>query len=73
MSLRILHFSDVHLPFPEGAFRPPEMLHPKRLVALANFYLRRGSKYAEAAQKLNGGNELDAFFGFVPGVPAKNE
>ena len=34
MSLRILHFSDVHLPFPAGAFRTPELFHPKRLVAL---------------------------------------
>lgn len=58
MSLRILHFSDVHLPFPPGSFRTPEMLHPKRLVALANFYLRRGSKYAAALQKLNGLNEF---------------
>lgn len=54
MSLRILHFSDVHLPFPPGAFRTPEMFHPKRLVALLNFYLRRGTKYADALQKLNG-------------------
>lgn len=54
MSLRILHFSDVHLPFPSGAFRTPEILHPKRLVALFNFYLRRGSKYADALQKLDG-------------------
>ena len=54
MSLRILHFSDVHLPFPPGAFRSPEILHPKRLVALVNFYLRRGSKYADALQKLDG-------------------
>ncbi len=58
MSLRILHFSDVHLPFPPGAFRTPGILHPKRLVALVNFYLRRGSKYAEAVQKLNGLNEF---------------
>ncbi len=58
MSLRILHFSDVHLPFPAGAFRTPEILHPKRLVALVNFYLRRGSKYAEAFQKLNGLREF---------------
>lgn len=54
MSLRILHFSDVHLPFPPGAFRSFELFHPKRLVALVNFYLRRGSKYAAALQKLNG-------------------
>ncbi len=58
MSLRILHFSDVHLPFPPGAFRTPEILHPKRLVALLNFYLRRGSKYTEAYQKLNGLHEF---------------
>ena len=54
MSLRILHFSDVHLPVPPGAFRPPEILHPKRLLALLNFALRRGTKYADALQKLNG-------------------
>lgn len=54
MSLRILHFSDIHLPFPPGAFRTLGILHPKRLIALVNFYLRRGSKYAEAYQKLNG-------------------
>jgi len=54
MSLRILHFSDLHLPFPAGAFHTPALLHPKRLVALVNFYLRRGGKYAEAHQKLNG-------------------
>jgi 3',5'-cyclic AMP phosphodiesterase CpdA len=54
MSLRILHFSDVHLPFPSGSFRTPEMLHPKRLLALLNFYLRRGTKYADALQKLEG-------------------
>lgn len=58
MSLRILHFSDIHLPFPPGSFRTPEILHPKRLVALVNFYLRRGSKYADAAQKLQGLNEF---------------
>lgn len=54
MSLRILHFSDVHLPCPPGAFRTPEIFHPKRLAALLNFYLQRGSKYADALQKLNG-------------------
>jgi len=54
MSLRILHFSDIHLPFPSGAFQTPTLFHPKRLVALVNYYLRRGSKYADAYQKLNG-------------------
>ena len=54
MSLRILHFSDVHLPVPHGAFRSPEFFHPKRLVALLNFHLRRSSKYADAFQKLDG-------------------
>ncbi len=58
MSLRILHFSDIHLPFPEGAFRTPALLHPKRLVALVNYTLRRGSKYAAAYQKLNGLREF---------------
>jgi 3',5'-cyclic AMP phosphodiesterase CpdA len=54
MSLRILHFSDVHLPAPPGAFRTPDILHPKRLLALINFYLRRNTKYADALQKLHG-------------------
>ena len=54
MSLRILHFSDVHLPFPPGAFHSPELLHPKRILALLNYYLRRNAKYAEALQKLHG-------------------
>ena len=58
MSLRILHFSDLHLPFPPGAFRTPQIFHPKRLVACVNFYLRRGSKYADAIQKLNGLNDF---------------
>ena len=58
MSLRILHFSDVHLPFPPGAFRTPDILHPKRIAALANFYLRRGTKYANAHQKLNALNDF---------------
>ena len=58
MSLRILHFSDVHLPLPPGAFRTPEVFHPKRLAALLNYRLRRGAKYAEALQKLNGLNEF---------------
>ena len=52
MKLRILHFSDVHLPMPPGAHRTPEFLHPKRIVAFANFALRRGSKYANALRKL---------------------
>lgn len=52
--MRILHFSDVHLPFPEGALRDPAVLHPKRLLALVNFRLRRSDKYAEARQKLDG-------------------
>ncbi|NLG34332.1 MAG: hypothetical protein GX548_03160 [Lentisphaerae bacterium] len=58
MSLRILHFSDLHLPFPSGAFRTPGLFHPKRLVALVNFYLRRGGNYADALQKLNGLNDF---------------
>ena len=54
MNLRILHFSDVHLPVPPGAFRTPEILHPKRILASLNFYLRRGAKHADALQKLDG-------------------
>ena len=52
--MRVLHFSDVHLPFPEGAFRDLAVLHPKRLAALVNFRLRRMAKYADAQQKLDG-------------------
>lgn len=52
--LRILHFGDVHLPFPPGALRDPGVLHPKRLVALLNYRARRAAKYADAAQKLDG-------------------
>ncbi len=54
MSLRILHFSDLHLPIPPGAFHTPEIFHPKRGLALVNFELRRAAKYADALQKLNG-------------------
>ena len=54
MSLRILHFSDLHLPIPPGAFRSPEIFHPKRGLALINFELRRAAKYADALQKLHG-------------------
>ena len=52
--MRILHFSDVHLPFPPGALRSPSMFHPKRLLAWLNFMMRRSAKYARAEQKLNG-------------------
>jgi 3',5'-cyclic AMP phosphodiesterase CpdA len=58
MSLRILHFSDIHLPFPAGTFRTPAILHPKRILALLNFYARRNTKYAAAHQKLNGLGEF---------------
>ena len=58
MSVRILHFSDVHLPFPPGAFRTSEILHPKRMIALLNFKFRRKTKYKHALQKLNGLNQL---------------
>ena len=42
--LRILHFGDVHLPFPPGALRTPAVLHPKRVPALLNFFAARGRK-----------------------------
>lgn len=54
MGLRILHFGDVHLPFPEGALGNFGVMHPKRLVALLNYSARRAGKYADAAQKLDG-------------------
>lgn len=53
MDLRILHFGDVHLPFPAGALRTPAVLHPKRIPALLNFYAGRGWKYLEGEKKLN--------------------
>lgn len=49
----IIHFSDVHLPFPPGALRTSHIWHPKRLTALINFALRRSGKYAEGEQKLS--------------------
>jgi 3',5'-cyclic AMP phosphodiesterase CpdA len=58
MKLRILHFSDVHLPMPPGALRSLETFHPKRIAALANYALRRGAKYANAHQKLNALNDF---------------
>ncbi len=58
MSLRILHFSDLHLPVPHGSFRTPEAFHPKRIVAALNFALRRSAKYADAHQKLHGLHEF---------------
>ncbi len=51
--MRILHFGDVHLPLPPGAMRLSEMLHPKRLPALLNFWARRGTKYRDGVAKLN--------------------
>lgn len=48
----IVHFSDVHLPFPPGAFRTGRILHPKRLAALLNFVFRRSRKYIHGEQKL---------------------
>lgn len=54
MGLKILHFGDVHLPFPAGALRSPAVLHPKRIPALLNFVARRGRKYLDAEAKLHG-------------------
>ncbi len=52
--MRILHISDVHLPFPEGSRRDAGMLHPKRMLAMLNYKLRRMKKYAEGETKLAG-------------------
>lgn len=54
MSFRILHFSDVHLPFPPNALRDPAIFHPKRLISLLNLRVHRAEKYAAAQQKLDG-------------------
>lgn len=53
MTVRILHFGDVHLPLPPGALRTAAALHIRRIPAVVNYFLRRGRHYALGAQKLS--------------------
>lgn len=50
--MKILHFGDVHLPLPPGALHSPAVLHPRRIPAVVNYFLRRGRHYARGASKL---------------------
>ena len=52
MGLRILQFGDVHLPLPAGALGTPAVLHPRRIPAVVNYFLRRGRHYAAGTEKL---------------------
>ncbi len=58
MGLKILHFGDVHLPFPPGAWGTWAILHPKRVPAVVNYLLRRGRKYADGERKLSALHEF---------------
>lgn len=49
---RILHFSDVHLVYPPGAWRHPHVLHPKRLIACLNYIIRRRKNYTQGDDRL---------------------
>ena len=51
--LRILHFSDIHLPYPPRAWHTPAMLHQKRFLAAVNYLLRRRHHYAAAYDQLS--------------------
>ncbi|MBQ7251638.1 MAG: metallophosphoesterase [Kiritimatiellae bacterium] len=53
MGLKILQFGDVHLPLPPGALRSPEAWRPRRIPAIANYFLLRGRHYAAAGEKLD--------------------
>jgi len=54
MALTLLQFGDVHLPLPPGALRSAEAWHPRRIPAIANWYLRRRRLYARAGEKIDG-------------------
>jgi predicted MPP superfamily phosphohydrolase len=55
--MRVLHFTDVHVPTPFGLIPLRELLN-KRLLGAANTRLRRLHKFADAAEKLR---QLDVF------------
>ena len=48
---RILHFSDVHFPLSLDSVSLPEILRPKRILASANYFLRRRPKFIDANTK----------------------
>ena len=50
--LSVVHFSDIHLPFPEGTGGEWGMLHPKRALAAVNYALRRARRYADGMEKI---------------------
>lgn len=54
MTLRILHFSDIHVSVPTAQLLLRDFIgpRPKRLLGLANLLLRRGKHFAETAIKL---------------------
>lgn len=52
MGVKILQFGDVHLPLPAGALRSPGAWRPRRIPAVANYFLLRGRRYAAAREKL---------------------
>ena len=52
MGVKILQFGDVHLPLPAGALRAPGAWRPRRIPAIANYFLLRGRHYAAAREKL---------------------
>ncbi len=63
---RILHFSDVHFPLSRDSISLPEILRPKRILASANYFLRRQPKFTdanikwEAFEKFYNSSEFDA-------------
>lgn len=50
--LSVVHFSDIHLPFPEGTGGGWGMVHPKRALAAVNYALRRARRYAGGMEKI---------------------
>ena len=52
MALTLLQFGDVHLPVPPRAFLSPSAWCPRRVPAVANWFLRRRRLYADAPRKL---------------------
>jgi 3',5'-cyclic AMP phosphodiesterase CpdA len=45
---RILHFSDVHFPLSRNSISLREIMRPKRILASANYLLRRRPKFTDA-------------------------
>ncbi len=59
---RILHFSDVHFPLSRNSVSLPEILRPKRILASANYLLRRRPKF------IAGNTKWDAFNNFYKSI-----